>query len=102
MGLAASQVAAVARLLAADGPFPSHSLIGIGPEASAAAMAAAILEPDAISGVSTYNSLDSFDDLQSASAYDWTYLYLWVPGLRATADVSDLRALVAPRPVHAY
>ncbi len=100
LGLAASQVSAIARLLSAErGGVSVPTIAAVGPEVSVVALLAAVLEPTFVGGVDVEGSLVSLKSLIDSNSSPYSMLTVWTYGLLAEADLNDLEALIAPRPV---
>jgi hypothetical protein len=99
LGIQAAQLAAVARLLAAREPGKSIALVALGRRATAAALVAAAIEPEAIGSLELTGALASFKQLIEDNVAVEPQPELFAFGLLAEFDVRDLVALVAPRPV---
>jgi dienelactone hydrolase len=98
LGVEASQVAAAARLLAAEDGVPV-ALVAAGRRASAVALVAAALEPDAIAQVELSGALGSLKELIDADVPFPDAPDLFCPRMLPEADLPALERLIAPRPV---
>ncbi len=101
LGIQAAQLAAVARWAQTRGvpkPRPVR-IVAVGPRASAAALVASALEPEAIAGVELSGALASFHQLIERNVAVEAMPELFAFGLLAEFDVRQLVALSAPRPV---
>lgn len=100
LGIQASQLAAIARWSAAEHTGPL-TLVASGPRSSVAALIAAALETRAITGVELHGSLASLKELlEKNEPYNGgSGMELFCFGLLETADIKQIAALVAPRPV---
>ncbi|MEX2113955.1 MAG: hypothetical protein WD845_12265 [Pirellulales bacterium] len=103
LGIQAAQLAAIARMLNKGSPEQGGDLPvtikAIGPRASLAALVAAAIEPDAITGVELSGSLSSLKQLIELDKAVEELPELFAFGLLAEFDVRQLVALAAPRPV---
>ena len=95
LGIQASQIASVARWLAARSKSGPVTLVAIGPRSGAAALVAAALEHDAIGQTDLEQSLTSFKEVIER---DWTVEQapeLFCFGLLEQFDISTLKAMAA-------
>jgi hypothetical protein len=100
LGLASSQVAAMARLLRAErGGVNGPAISAVGPQTSVVALLAAVLEPAAVGAVEVEGSLISLKSLIDSNPPPDAMLNLWTYGLAAETDLAELEALLAPRAV---
>jgi hypothetical protein len=99
LGVQAAQIAAVARVLAAQAGERPIEVAAVGRAASAAALVAAAVEPAAIAGVELTGSRASFRQLVEENVAVEAQPELFAFGLLAEFDVRDLVALAAPRRV---
>jgi hypothetical protein len=97
LGIQAAQLMALARWLA-DGERPIE-LRAIGRRASAAALVAAALEPQAVASVDLNGALVSFQQLIDEDVAVEKLPELFPFGLFAEFDIAQIAALVAPRPL---
>lgn len=97
LGIQAAQLGAVARLLSKDAE--PIELVARGRSASAAALVAAAIEPEAIGSVDLNDALASFKQLIEEDVAVETSPELFAFGLLAEFDVRELVALAAPRRV---
>jgi hypothetical protein len=97
IGLQASQLAAVARW-AKDRGGPV-AVVAVGPRLSTVALVAAALEENAIGGLELHGALGSLKEVieQNRSVDQMPEMFCF--GLLEAADVKQLTALVAPRPL---
>ncbi len=99
LGLQASQMAAVARWLAAEQETGPVTLVAAGPRSSTFALVAAALESEAIGAVELHNPLGSLHEVIEG---DWAVNdkpELFCFGLLEAFDLKQVAALVAPRPL---
>ena len=99
LGLQASQVSAVARWLATERKFGPVQLASVGPRSSVFATVAAALEEKAIAGLELRQPLGSLKELITQNLGVNQQPELFCFGLLEQFEVTQLRALVAPRPV---
>jgi hypothetical protein len=99
LGIAASEVAAIARMLAGEQSGAPQLLAGVGRQASVVALVAATLEPAVVGDADLTASLQSLTQLLDPTVSVYSVANLWTYGLLADADIADLMALVAPRPI---
>jgi dienelactone hydrolase len=99
LGMAASQVAAIARLIANEQGGAPSTLVALGPQTSMVALVAAALEPQAIGALDLQGALASLTELLALDASIYGMRFVWCQGLLEVAEVDDLVALASPRPV---
>ncbi len=99
LGLQASQLAAVARWAAGQQPGSKVTLVALGPRTGTAALVAAALETEAIGAVEVDQPLASLKQLIEDNVGVNEKPELFCFGLLEVADVKQMAALVAPRPV---
>jgi dienelactone hydrolase len=100
LGLASSQVAAVARWTSASSPeIGPASIVAIGPNSSLIALVAASLEPKAIGDLDLRDSLPSLKSRLTTKAVFESSPLPFCFGLLEVADIPELIALAAPRRV---
>lgn len=99
LGLQASQLAAVARWSASHHKTGPVTLVAVGPRTGMAALVAAALETEAIGAVEVHNPLTSLKQLIEDNVGVNEKPELFCFGLLELADVKQISALVAPRPV---
>lgn len=99
LGLQASQLAAVARWSAGQHKAGPAALVALGPRTGTAALVAAALETEAIGAVEVHNPLTSLKQLIEDNVGVNEKPELFCFGLLELADVKQIAALVAPRPV---
>lgn len=99
LGLQASQLAAVARWSAGQHKAGPVTLLALGPRTGTAALVAAALETEAIGTVELENPLVSLKQLIEDNVGVNEKPELFCFGLLELADVKQIAALVAPRPV---
>jgi hypothetical protein len=99
LGLQASQLAAVARWAAAEYRGGQVTVVAVGPRLSTVALVAAALEEKAVGGLELHGALGSLKEVieQSRSVDQVPEMFCF--GLLEAADVKQLAALVAPRPL---
>jgi dienelactone hydrolase len=99
LGLQSSQLAAVARWAAAEYKGGPVTVVAVGPRLSTAALVAAALEEKAIGGLELHGALGSLKEVieQNRSVDQMPEMFCF--GLLEAADVKQLAALVAPRPL---
>jgi hypothetical protein len=97
LGLQASQLAAVARW--AKGSGGPVTVVAVGPRLSTVALVAAALEEKAVGGLELHGALGSLKEVieQNRSVDQMPEMFCF--GLLEAADVKQLAALVAPRPL---
>ncbi len=99
LGIQAAQLAAVARWAKQErGHVPVH-VVAVGPRSSMAALVAAAVKPNAISGLELLGSLSSLKQLIDDDKTVETLPELFAFGLLRDFDVVQLAALAAPRPL---
>jgi len=99
LGLQASQLAAVARWSRSQNPASPVSLLALGPRTGIASLVGAALEPEAIAAVEVDHPLTSLKQLIEDNVGVNEKPELFCFGLLELADVKQIAALVAPRPV---
>jgi len=99
LGLQASQVAAAARWSAAEHKTGPVHLVALGPRSSTFALVAAALEERAIGSVEVHSPITSLKQIIEQNATVGEKPELFCFGLLETADIKQIAALVAPRPV---
>lgn len=100
LGIQASQMAAIARWLAAEQSAGPIQLAAIGPRASLFSLVAAALEQEAISELRLYDSFASLKEIieQNRTVKETPELFCF--GLLEQFDIKQLMALTAPRRVN--
>jgi hypothetical protein len=99
LGVQAAQLGGIAKWLKVDRGASDVQLQAIGPRTSLMALAAAAIDEKAIDGVELTGSLGSLKEvIEQGGQVDKTPEQFCF-GLLATADIPQLAALVAPRPV---
>lgn len=97
LGVQATQIAAVARWLAASSGSPSVNVVAIGPRTSLASLVAAAVEPDVIGTLEVQQSLPSLKQvLEQNLAVNQIPEYFCF-GLLHDFDITQIAALSAPR-----
>jgi hypothetical protein len=99
LGIQAAQLAAIARLLKGSDASRPVGIVAVGRRASAAALVAAAIEPQAIGRLELAGALASFKQLIDENVAVEALPELFPFGLLTEFDVRQLVALVAPRPV---
>jgi hypothetical protein len=99
LGVAASELAAVARMVSAQQVGGPQDLVAVGPQVSLTALVAAVLEPAAVGTLDLTNSVSSLVRLIDPNVSVYSVANVWTFGLLSEADIPDLKALVAPRPI---
>ncbi len=99
LGLQASQVAAIARWSVAESKTGPATVLALGPRSGMFALVAAALEEKAIGAVEIRNPMTSLKEVieQNTGVNEKPELFCF--GLLEAADVKQIAALVAPRPV---
>jgi hypothetical protein len=99
LGIQAAQLAGIARWARARQPQEPVTVVASGPRASMAALVAAAVEPQSISGVELSGALASLKELIEQDKTVETMPELFAFGLLAEFDIRQIVALSAPRPV---
>lgn len=101
LGIQSGQIAAAARWVRGRYGHAAE-LHAVGPRASLAALIAAALEPDSISGVRLEESFRSLREIIERDLDARQAPELFCFGLLRSFELDDIRALVAPRPVELH
>jgi len=99
LGIQASQLASVARLVKQQNPQTSVTLSAVGPRSSTFALIAAGIETDAIAGVEVSGAYGSLREVVEQNKVVTEMPEMFCFGLLQSFDIAQISALSAPRPV---